>query len=125
LSLVHHFAGLADPRLRHRRRHQLLDIIAIAICAVICGCKTWGEVALYGRNKADWLHTFLELSGGIPSKDTFRRLFARIKPTAFQACFASWMQALATRWGSSKSPSTARRPGARTTEGSGSRPCTW
>lgn len=99
LSLVHHFAGLADPRLRHRRRHQLLDIIAIAICAVICGCKTWGEVAVYGRKKADWLHTFLELSGGIPSKDTFRRVFARIKPTAFQVCFASWMQALAATLG--------------------------
>ncbi len=99
LSLVHHFAGLADPRLRHRRRHQLLDIIAIAICAVICGCKTWGEVAVYGRKKADWLHTFLELSAGIPSKDTFRRVFARIKPTAFQVCFASWMQALAATLG--------------------------
>jgi predicted transposase YbfD/YdcC len=98
LSITHHFANLADPRL-HRRRHQLLDIIAIAICGVICGCKSWGEIAVYGRKKADWLQTFLELPGGIPSKDTFRRVFARIKPAAFQACFRGWTQALAAALG--------------------------
>jgi hypothetical protein len=63
LSITHHFANLADPRLHRRRRHQLLDIIAIAICGVICGCKSWGEIAVYGRKKADWLQTFLELPG--------------------------------------------------------------
>jgi predicted transposase YbfD/YdcC len=99
LSITHHFANLADPRLHRRRRHQLLDIIAIAICGVICGCKSWGEIAVYGRKKADWLQTFLELPGGIPSKDTFRRVFARIKPAAFQACFRGWMQALAATLG--------------------------
>jgi predicted transposase YbfD/YdcC len=99
LSITHHFANLADPRLHRRRRHQLLDIIAIAICGVICGCKSWGEIAVYGRKKADWLQTFLELPGGIPSKDTFRRVFARIKPAAFQACFRGWMQALAAALG--------------------------
>ena len=116
LSIVHHFANLTDPRLRRCRRHQLLDIIAIAICGVICGCKSWGEIAVYGRKKADWLQTFLELPGGIPSKDTFRRVFARIKPAAFQACFRGWMQALAASLG---------RCGGRTTEGRESRPCTW
>jgi predicted transposase YbfD/YdcC len=99
LSITHHFANLTDPRLRRCRRHQLLDIIAITICGVICGCKSWEEIAVYGRNKADWLQTFLELPNGIPSKDTFRRMFARIKPAAFQACFRSWMQALATTLG--------------------------
>lgn len=99
LSITHHFANLADPRLHRRRRHQLLDIIAIAICGVICGCKSWGEIAVYGRKKADWLQTFLALPGGIPSKDTFRRVFARIKPAAFQACFRGWTQALATSLG--------------------------
>ena len=99
LSITHHFANLTDPRLHRRRRHQLLDIIAIAICGVICGCKSWGEIAVYGRKKADWLQTFLELPGGLPSKDTFRRVFARIKPAAFQSCFRGWMQALATTLG--------------------------
>src|ERR1700684_39699 len=99
LSLAHHFAKLADPRLRRRRRHQLLDIIAITICGVICGCKSWGEIAIYGRKKSDWLQTFLELPNGIPSKDTFRRMFARIKPAAFQSCFRSWMEALTAHLG--------------------------
>ena len=99
LSIVHHFAHLVDPRVRRRRRHRLLDIISITICGVICGCKSWGEIALYGRKKADWLHTFLELPNGIPSKDTFRRVFARIKPATFQACFRQWMEGLTTTLG--------------------------
>src|SRR5271154_930288 len=99
LSIVHHFAPLTDPRVRRRRRHLLMDIISITICGVICGCKSWGEIALYGRKKAEWLHTFLELPNGIPSKDTFRLLFARIKPAAFQGWFRNWMAALAATLG--------------------------
>ena len=99
LSITHHFANLTDPRLARRRRHHLLDVVAIALCGVICGCKSWEEVALYAEHKADWLSTFLELPGGTPSKDTFRRLFARLKPAAFQACFRNWTQALAARLG--------------------------
>ena len=99
LSIVHHFAPLPDPRVRRRRRHLLMDIISITICGVICGCKTWEEIALYGRKKAEWLHTFLELPNGIPSKDTFRRLFARLKPAAFQRCFRGWTDALSTTLG--------------------------
>jgi predicted transposase YbfD/YdcC len=99
LSIVHYFTNLTDPRLRRRRRHNFLDIIVIAICGTICGCKCWNEIAIYGRNKKDWLQTFLELPNGIPGPDTFRRLFARIKPAAFQACFRSWMDALAATLG--------------------------
>lgn len=99
LSIVHHFAPLTDPRVRRRRRHQLMDLISITICGVICGCKTWEEIALYGRKKADWLHTFLELPNGIPSRHTFRRLFARIKPAAFQRCFRGWTDALSATLG--------------------------
>ena len=61
LSIKKHFAKLKDPRINRRRRHTLMDIIVIAICGVICGCKSWDEIAIYGRSKADWLHTFLEL----------------------------------------------------------------
>jgi predicted transposase YbfD/YdcC len=99
LSIVHYFTNLADPRLQRRRRHEFLDILVIAICGTICGCKSWGEITIYGRQKRDWLQTFLTLPNGIPGPDTFRRLFARIKPAAFQACFRSWMDALAATLG--------------------------
>jgi predicted transposase YbfD/YdcC len=99
VSIVHYFTNLPDPRLRRRRRHVFLDIIVIAICGTICGCKSWNEITIYGRKKKDWLQTFLELPNGIPGPDTLRRLFARIKPAAFQACFRNWMQALAASLG--------------------------
>jgi predicted transposase YbfD/YdcC len=99
VSIVHYFTNLTDPRIRRRRRHEFLDIIVLAICGTICGCKSWNEIAIYGRKKKDWLQTFLELPNGIPGPDTLRRLFARIKPAAFQACFRQWMQALADTLG--------------------------
>jgi len=99
LSIARHFAPLADPRVARTRHHQLADIIVIAICGFVCGCKSWEQVAMYGRKHADWLSTFLELPNGIPSKDTFRRVFARIKPYAFERCFGTWTQALAATLG--------------------------
>lgn len=94
LSVVRHFAALADPRMERTRRHHLGDIIVIAICGFACGCKSWEQVAIYGRKNADWFKTFLVLPNGIPSKDTFRRVFTRIKPHAFERCFRSWTEAL-------------------------------
>jgi predicted transposase YbfD/YdcC len=94
LSIKKHFGRLKDPRRVHRRRHLLMDIIAIAICAVICGCDDWQQVATFGRERHDWLKRFLELPNGIPSHDTFERVFNRLHPEAFQACFREWMQAL-------------------------------
>jgi predicted transposase YbfD/YdcC len=99
LSIARHFAPLADPRVTRTRHHQLTDIIVIAVCGFVCGCKSWEQVALYGRKHADWLGTFLELPHGIPSKSTFRRIFARIKPWAFERCFRTWTQALAATLG--------------------------
>lgn len=99
LSVTRHFASLADPRVKRTRRHNLADIIVIAICGFVCGCKSWEQVALYGQKHRDWLGTFLELPNGIPSKDTFRRVFARIKPVAFERCFRTWTQALAVTLG--------------------------
>jgi predicted transposase YbfD/YdcC len=89
------FAGLADPRATRRCDHQLIDILAIAVCAVIACAESWEDIELYGRSKQAWLETFLKLPNGIPSHDTFRRVFMLIDPGAFEACFATWAQSLA------------------------------
>jgi len=85
---------LKDPRRSHGRRHLLIDILVIAICAVICGCDDWQQIATFGRERRQWLARFLDLPNGIPSHDTFERVFDRMDPAAFQACFRAWMQAL-------------------------------
>jgi predicted transposase YbfD/YdcC len=94
-SLVTHFASLEDPRLERTRKHSLLDIIAITICAVICGADSWVAVERYGLAKQDWLSRFLTLPHGIPSHDTFGRFFAALLPEQFRACFAHWVAEVA------------------------------
>ena len=89
-----HFGALRDPRALHSIDHKLLDILVITICATICGADDWEAVAEYARTKEDWLSTFLELPHGIPSADTFRRVFALLKPEKLQKCFMGWMQAV-------------------------------
>jgi len=88
-ALAAHFAHLTDPRVERTRAHELLDIILIAICAVICGADSWVEVDAFGRAKAAWLRTFLALPHGIPSHDTFGRVFARLDPQEFEQGFMS------------------------------------
>src|SRR3954464_1697765 len=94
LSVPNYFAKLKDPRRAHRRLHLLQDIIVIALCAVIAGAQDWQEIVTFGRERMDWLRRFLDLPNGIPSHDTFERVFDRIKPRAFQACFREWVQAV-------------------------------
>src|SRR6185436_20132520 len=88
------FAGLADPRETRRCDHRLIDILAIAVCAVIACAESWEDIELYGRSKQAWLKTFLALPNGIPSHDTFRRVFMLIDPDAFEGCFTRWAQSL-------------------------------
>lgn len=90
-SLKQHFETIDDPRASYRIQHQLVDIVMIAICAIICGADSWVEIEQYGLSKASWLSTFLELPNGIPSHDTFERLFARLRPEQLQASFSSWL----------------------------------
>src|SRR5919199_4205945 len=89
------FTGLEDPRETRRCDHRLVDILAIAVCAVVACAESWEDIERYGRSKQAWLKTFLALPNGIPSHDTFRRVFMLIDPDAFEACFARWAQSLA------------------------------
>jgi len=89
-----YFGDLPDPRVERCKHHTLLDIVTIAICAVISNADGWTDIEAYGRAKEPWLRQFLELPAGIPSHDTFARVFAKLNPTAFQACFVRWVDAI-------------------------------
>jgi predicted transposase YbfD/YdcC len=99
LSICKHFARLRDPRLNRRKRHLLTDILAIAICAVICGANNFPQVEAFGKRRRDWLKKFLALPNGIPSHDTFERVFQRLCPDAFQRCFLAWLRQLHAQLG--------------------------
>jgi predicted transposase YbfD/YdcC len=94
LSIRRYFRKVKDPRRAHRRLHLLQDILVIALAAVIAGAQDWQEIETFGRKRRDWLARFLELPHGIPSHDTFERVFDRLNPAAFQACFREWLQAI-------------------------------
>ena len=89
-----HFGNLRDPRASHSIEHKLLDILIISICGTISGANDFAAIAEYGKSKESWLKTFLELENGIPSTDTFERIFARLNPTELQKCFVGWMEAV-------------------------------
>jgi predicted transposase YbfD/YdcC len=91
LSLAHHFADLTDPRVERTRLHELLDIVAIAICAVVAGADSWEHIEQFAKAKRPWLETFLALPNGIPSHDTIARVFARLDPDEFQHAFVGWI----------------------------------
>lgn len=91
-ALEEYFASLPDPRVARCRRHKLLDLVTIAICALLCGGEGFTDMEEFGHSRREWLETFLELPAGIPSHDTFGRLFARLDPQEFAACFAHWVQ---------------------------------
>jgi predicted transposase YbfD/YdcC len=86
-----HFAKLTDPRIERTKRHSLLDMVFIALCATICGAEGWADVERFGKMKRDWFARFLALENGIPSHDTFGRLFARLDTHEFQVCVHNWL----------------------------------
>jgi predicted transposase YbfD/YdcC len=93
------FARLPDPRVDRTKRHLLLEIVVIAVCAVICGADTWVDIEEYGRAKDAWLKRFLPLPHGIPSHETFARVFARLAPEACRTCFLAWLPEVQARLG--------------------------
>jgi predicted transposase YbfD/YdcC len=94
ITIADHFGQMEDPRVEWSIQHKLIDIITIAICAVICGADTWVDIETYGLAKEEWFKQFLELSNGIPSHDTFARVFARINPEQFQQSFLGWIKSI-------------------------------
>lgn len=93
-SLFAYFVGLEDPRIEKNQDHPLINVLVIAILGVICGADNFTEIERFGWAKADWLSTFLDLENGIPSHDTFGRVFRWLDETAFQEAFVNWVQSL-------------------------------
>jgi predicted transposase YbfD/YdcC len=91
------FADLEDPRSGNAQRHELDEIVMIALLAVLCGAESCVDMALFGRSKEPLLRRFLELPGGVPSHDTFSRIFRLLDPAAFEACFGRYLRALSER----------------------------
>ena len=84
-----HLEGITDPRLTRNRLHKLVDILVIALCGFLAGCEGWVDVELFAKAKRGWLEKFLELPHGIPSHDTFGRVFALLDPASLPKCFSS------------------------------------
>ena len=95
VALLDHFANLPDPRIARHCWHNLSDILVIAVCAVLCGAESYPAIEDFGHEREGWLKQFLELPAGIPSHDTFNRVLRLLDPVQFQACFLSWMRAVA------------------------------
>ena len=93
-GLLRFFSDLPDPRAPNVV-HKLHDVLVVALCAIICGADGWAEVEVFGRSKLGWFKTFLDLPGGIPSHDTFGRVFSRLDPDAFERCFTAWVSSVA------------------------------
>src|SRR5437868_14916753 len=99
IGFIDAFADLPDPRVDRTKKHLLCDILVIAVCAVVAGADSFEEVERFGRAKQDWLKRFLALPHGIPSHDTFNRVFAALDRTAFAACFSRWPAGLCSAAG--------------------------
>lgn len=91
-SILVSFLDLTDRRTDINKRHKLIDIVTISICAVLCGADTWDEIEEFGDSRHEWLHSFLELPHGIPSHDTFNRVFCLLCPEEFRRCFLGWIR---------------------------------
>ncbi len=97
-TISKYFGELKDPRIERSKLDKLIDIVTITICAVISGADSWVDIELYGKTKCKWLKKFLELANGIPSHDTFARVFARLDPQQLQQCFLRWIKSISQQF---------------------------
>jgi predicted transposase YbfD/YdcC len=95
LSLVDAFSSLEDPRIERNKRHKLIDIIVLSICAVVSGSDGWESIEEFGKNKLDWLRQWIALENGVPSHDCIARVISRLEPTEMSRCFALWVKSVA------------------------------
>jgi len=93
-SLISFLSVILDPRLERRRKHPLINVLLISVCAAICGAETWTDIEDFGEAKRDWFSGFLDLSNGIPSHDTFARVFMYLDPKDFHEAFYTWVSAV-------------------------------
>ncbi|MDD3437781.1 MAG: ISAs1 family transposase, partial [Candidatus Gastranaerophilales bacterium] len=89
-SLHKYFGKIKDPRINRKKKHKLLDVIVLTVIAVICGAESWDSIEEFGKSRIDFLRKILELPNGIPSHDTFNRIFSIIKPGYFEKFFIEW-----------------------------------
>jgi len=94
ISILKHFESLEDPRIERKKDHLLIDIVFITICATISGAESWDQIEEYGKTKIDWFKNLLKLKNGIPSHDTFNRVFSLLSPKSFEKCFLSWVNSI-------------------------------
>jgi len=90
-ALIYVFTELKDPRLDRCKKHKLIDIVVISVCAIVCGGRTWEDIEYFAQAREGWLRTFLDLPNGIPSHDTLNRVFSLIDTDAFSKCFSQWV----------------------------------
>jgi hypothetical protein len=93
-SLISFLSIIPDPRIERKRKHPLINVLVISVCAAICGAETWVEIEDFGEAKEEWFSEFLDLSNGIPSHDTFARVFAHLDPADFHEAFYAWVSSV-------------------------------
>ena len=96
-SIHRHFGSFDDPRLERRKKYPLINLIFIAFCAVLCGAEDWVSITRFGKARFNWLSQFIDLTNGIPSHDTFNRVFAILDTSVFAECFIGWAALLAEK----------------------------
>jgi len=94
-TLIEHFSILKDPRVERNKKHELIDVIVLSVCAVLSGAEGWSDIEEFGRNKLDWLRQYVPLANGVPVDDTIARVISALSPSGFEECFMSWMHDVA------------------------------